>query len=105
MDMVKRILKSDYFIIVTLYSLAHGLILLNDGVFWDGWCSFNQTPETMLAFTRELGGEFLRYIISFLMLSEYGVSILRIMTFFSFLFASLLLYNILVDIKELYIEQ
>jgi len=99
--MLKRILKSDYFITTILYSLVHGLILFNDGLFWDGWASFYHTSETGYLMFREMGGEPLRYVISHLILFENGVFLLRIITFFSFLFSALLFYRILININEI----
>ena len=99
--MIKRILKSDLFIVTVVYSVAHGLMVLNNGVFWDDWAVFNQTPETLLGYIRQRDGLFLRYLIHFPLLSDFGVAIIRIIIFLSYLIATLLFYNILTYIKEI----
>ena len=98
---LKQILISDFFIITAIYSIAHGLILFNNGVFWDGWSWFNQTPENLFDIIKQRDGLFLRYLMAFPLLSDYGVVVLRVITFLLFFTAALFLYNILTYIKEI----
>ena len=89
----------DIFWIVTIYSLAYGVILLNDGIFWDDWVFYKAAKpiETLLTIGSEVGQPWIGYI---LLLSSSPI-VYRIMVFCCYLFAALFLYKTLKTVSEM----
>jgi len=91
----------NLFIITVIYSIAHGLIMFNDGVFWDGWILYNQSPETIFNLIDQRDGQILRYLMNLPWLINHGITIIRIIIFISFYISTILFYYILKFIKEI----
>ncbi len=91
----------NLFIITVIYSIAHGLIMFNDGVFWDGWILYNQSPETIFNLIDQRDGQILRYLMNLPWLINHGITIIRIIIFISFYISTILFYYLLKFIKEI----
>lgn len=92
--------NSDYIFVSFTYLIAHGMILLNKGIFWDDWVFYLNVPniETL---TREIGNPGQSFFISLLLNSANGPIIGRFVTFFSFYFSMIFLYATLRKIDKL----
>jgi hypothetical protein len=85
-------------IIVLLITLAHGLILLNDGQYLDDWTVFNVDDDAVMD-TYKRAGVPLKGLMH-ISLNEFTFGY-RLITFFSILLSSILLFHILKSIKEI----
>lgn len=90
--------KKDVLLIVLLYTLAHGLMLVNEGIYWDDWTIFNVADSDILVSFTQGGYPLLGFM--HVLLNEYPL-LYRIITFISFLVSSLLLFCILTTIREI----
>ena len=89
--------RSDLAVVCILYSLAHGLLLLNSGVFWDDWVVFGMRPDLIRTLYYEVGlppGYFYHRIVDWVLGH-------RIVTFLSFLLASVALHQVLSRVRDL----
>ena len=88
-------------IISLVYFLAHGLGLLNTGIFWDDWIWYKTSHQIMIDSLTQLGspwiGVYLNYVFEF----PNSILVFRLITFFSFYLSALFLYSILKSIKEI----
>lgn len=96
-----NILKSDIFIIIIIYSLAHFLILLNNGIYWDDWIYFNWNINDMIYQFSQFGNVFLGYYFYYIFSLSFGVFLFRVLIFLSFLLSAILLNETLKTIKEI----
>ena len=103
LNKVLGLIKSEKVVITILYSLSYGLILLNDGLFWDDWTVFNQLPATRLSTSTELGFfiNWSAYLHNLLLDLNFGIYLERGLIFFAFLFAAFFLFDVLGKIKEI----
>lgn len=97
------LLKSrDLYILFGLYLITNIFLLINiDGLYWDDWAAYKQSPETMKIFFAEIQhgikGDF------FLFLSRFynGIYSFRLFIFFGTFLMGIFVYLILSTIKEL----
>lgn len=89
------------FITMFLYSLAHGYILLMNGIYWDDWTLYDVESEAIVETFQRTGTIWVGYFHSFLLSFENGIWFYRIIVFISFLFAGLFLNQILSNIREI----
>jgi len=90
-------------LIFVLYLASFGLILFNDGVFWDSWVFYNQEPEALKTLFSELGF-FLKwpaYLHNALLPAAYGVTAERFIIFAAYLGAAYFLKGVLKQVKEM----
>lgn len=87
-------MKKNYFILLTIvYFLAHGLLCMISGTWWDDWVIKSMSSCELKAFALEIGRPSLIYIYSFTdWIPEYGY---RVLTFISFYICTIILYFIL----------
>jgi hypothetical protein len=88
-------------IIVMTYVLSFGLILLNKGIYWDDWTIVNMNNEGLIHQFTNSGYLTFKYFLFSLLSFRDIPTIYRLITFFSFLGASLLMYNMLKKIEYL----
>jgi len=92
----------DISLICIVYTFCHGLSLLNTGLFWDEWIYAMLDKTAINTHFIQLGnplvGDYLYLIFSL----PYGITIFRLITFFSFLIATLALYGILKSFKNIH---
>lgn len=87
----------DLFLITLAYTLAHGLILFNHGVFWDDWVVYNMDNVLIIDRFKQAGLEWFAYL--HIILSSKGVIAYRIVTFLCYLLSAWCLYGILNELK------
>lgn len=90
-------------LIFVLYLASFGLILFNDGVFWDSWVFYNQEPAALKTLFSELGF-FLKwpaYLHNALLPASYGVTVERGIIFAAYLGAAYFLKGVLRQVKEM----
>ena len=98
---IERNIYKDYILIFILYSFSFGLILLNQGIFWDGWVLYNQNPNDILNMFKETGF-FLHwpaYLYNFLLSINQGIFLIRLLIFVTYLFTAFFLNYILSKIR------
>ena len=80
--------RRDILFIVIIYSLAFGIYLFNNGVFWDDWIFYQADNSNILAVLSEVGMPWVGYL---LFLNKH-IILYRILIFLCFLFAVLSFY-------------
>jgi hypothetical protein len=91
--------KSDLLIVIGLYVAAHGLMLLNNGLYWDDWVVFGFPLASISDLYREYGLPFFGYYHH--ALDSLGIPAYRILVFLSYLISAVCLYAILGKIREI----
>lgn len=92
--------KKEILIISVVYLIAHGMILLNKGIFWDDWV-FYLNKTNIMTLTREIGNPGQSFFIGLLLNTVNGPVIGRFITFFSFYFAAIFLYLTIRKIEKI----
>lgn len=84
--------------------LMHGIVLLNNGVFWDGWIAYNfyleQSYHTLRLISFSMGVPFFYYITRALMFLGYH-SVCNLLGFFSIFIVGVCLYLSLIKFKQI----
>jgi hypothetical protein len=88
--------KKDSILVTAFYFLSHfGLVLISSSVYWDDWTLYNTSPELIFQ-TFDQAGTILNWASYFhTFLLGFGPYTYRIITFFSYLLSSLLVFRIL----------
>ena len=85
--------------LIILYSISNFLLLLNRGIYWDGWYWLtllkNQEYETIWNLASQARLYNVYYLLRFLELGGHPVLAVKALTFLSWLIAGLCLYGIL----------
>ena len=84
-----------------LYTLAHGLIVLNSGIFWDDWTLYNVEKSLIISHFTDAGFPWTGYLHVFLLSLNNGILFYRLTVLLSFLLSALLLNSILKNISEI----
>lgn len=82
-------------LIAVLYALAHGLSLLNRGLYWDDWVFWQQDRAVVAEAAREMGSTWPSAINELFFYGQWGITLNRALTFGSLLLAAFLLYQVL----------
>lgn len=93
--------KKPITLLIFLYTLSHGLILLNRGVFWDDWTLFNVDKKIIKATFYENGLPWIGYFHSFMFSFDMSIILYRGIVYLAYLFSAVFLYGILKNIKEI----
>lgn len=93
------LLKSDISIITIIYMLAHFLMLLNNGIFFDDWLYIDSDKSIMLDHFYQFGNIFLGYYFNLIFSLGNSVFIFRLLVFIAFLLSAVLLNETLKTIK------
>jgi len=85
-----------------LFLLSFGLMLLNQGMFWDDWTLLHLDAETRVSIFRQVGAPAVGWLhATLLSVGEYGVSVYRFLILVSYLFSSVLMLRLLIRIPAL----
>lgn len=82
----------DLFLITVAYTIAHGLMFFNHGVFWDDWFIYHADPALTIDRLRQMGTVWVAYLS--LLVSSGGISAFRVIAFGSYLLAAWCLFGI-----------
>ncbi len=82
-------------LLTIVYSLFHGVMLLNHGLYWDDWCIVGCDPLLVANHLDSLGIPLLSSLHGFFSALPWPVAAYRIATFGCYLGAALALYSIL----------
>lgn len=91
-----------FLLLGSIYFLSYGLMLLNQGIYWDDWCLVNQDRKDLISMFSVAGSSsagLYHYIIHKL---PYSVFFYRIITFSSYFIAGLLIYFLLTKLLKLH---
>jgi hypothetical protein len=91
----------DILLLSLVYSIAYGLMLLNDGLFWDDWVSFGKSPGYLLNLSQQWGNIYLGYYTSNIFSSPDTIYLGRMLVFLFYLLSALFLFQTLKGIKEI----
>lgn len=100
---LKNVLQSEWCILSLLYTLSYGLILINNGLYYDDWVTFNQSLATRIHLAKEIGGflGWTAYFHDIVLSCSYGIYIERWIIFISYFSAALFLSFSLKKVKEI----
>lgn len=76
------------------YALAHGLDLLNRGLYWDDWVFWQQDRRVVAEAARAMGSTWLSSINDLFYYSQGGITLNRVIGFVALLVAAFLFYDI-----------
>jgi hypothetical protein len=93
--------SKDLVLISVIYTLAHGLILFNTGLYWDDWTYYFVDRNILIDTYSQYGMTYVGYIYAFLLSFPHSITLFRAIVFLAFLLAALLLYSVLKSIKEI----
>jgi hypothetical protein len=99
-----RELNFDYVVLIVYSLLVHGLLLVNDGIFWDGWLVYTHHLEKdwgslSLMFTEAGGIPITFYFHRLFSYFPWLVFSYRLVAFFSVMFSGILVYIICREVK------
>jgi hypothetical protein len=97
---MKKNILFEVFTIVLVYTAAHALILLNEGIFWDDWVIAGAYKGVLIDMFSQTGIPFPGYIHEFLFSYNNPVFLYRAITFLLYLFSALLLNEILKTLTD-----
>lgn len=97
---LERIFENDIFVISLFYFLAYGVILLNEGIFFDDWTFYYADKANMVRIMREAGHHWAGYYY-FFMFSLKNMFVFRVLVFCSYLFSAFFLNAVLKTVKEI----
>ena len=83
----------DLSFLTLVYTLAHGLMLFNRGVYWDDWVLYNMDKVLIIDTFKQAGAFWVGYLHVFV--SGGGVTAYRVVSFTSYLLAAWCLYAVL----------
>ena len=96
-----KICRSDIVLIFILYTLSNGLILLNNGIYWDDWVLYNVDKDLIINHFSQTGLPWVGYIHSFLLSFKNSLFLYRSIVFLLYLLSALFLNSILKNIREI----
>jgi hypothetical protein len=90
----------DLSCLTLVYTLAHGLMLFNRGMYWDDWVLYNMDKVLIIDMFKQAGVFWVGYL--HMLVSGGGVTAYRVVSFTSYLLAAWCLYAVL---KELNVDR
>lgn len=94
-------LNKDALWISLIYVLAHGLMLLNRGIFWDDWVWYMMDTESLIDVFSQWGNVYVGYYYNFVLRSDNSIFAFRAIIFLSYLISALLLNDVMKSIREI----
>ena len=92
-------IQTDYLIIFVIMLVGHGLLLLNDGVYWDDWLYYDalihKQPQLLQETFNEIGFPLTGYVHQFLGLFPDFLLAYKIFIFVTLFLTAILIYKIL----------
>ena len=101
MNFLRNLFRKDTFIIIAIYTAAHGLILLNKGVFADDWVLYGVDKKIIINRFIQTGNVLIGYFHSFLLSFKNGIVFYRILIFSAYLLSALSLNSVLKNVKKI----
>lgn len=96
----RRFPRSDAWTIGLLYLMAHGLMLLNKGYYWDDWTFYNINAADAMREFVDNGNRWFGYYLHLLFVAEPFINP-RAFTFLAYLLAAILLHRTLLTVPEM----
>jgi len=93
--MINHTKYKDFLAIIIIYSCAFFSILLNDGLFWDGWVINNSSSEQLIQMFKDNGNYWYGYSFALIKSTGYMVLLSRVITFLTYLTVGLIFYQII----------
>lgn len=90
-----RLINRDIILVFILYSLSHGMILLNQGIYWDDWVLYNVDKKIIIDTFRQAGVPWTGYFHNFMLSLKYSVFSYHLLVFLAYFMAAVFLYNLL----------
>lgn len=87
----------DLFLLTVVYTLSHGLLVFNHGVFWDDWVIYNMDHALIIDRFKQTGLLWIGYL--HIITLSGGVIAYRTATFVCYLLAAWCLYGVLKELK------
>jgi len=88
-------------IIVALYFISYGLILMNNGLYWDDWDLINYTKNELFTVFSSMGNVETYYLHNYLLFGLHSLYIYKVIVFVSFLTTTLIFNEILSKMNEI----
>tara|TARA_B100000787_G_scaffold168213_1_gene156539 strand:- start:766 stop:2343 length:1578 start_codon:yes stop_codon:yes gene_type:complete len=85
----------DFFIISAVYFVTFFAILLNNGLFWDGWVINNSSNDQLIQMFKDNGNYWYGYVFSLIKSTGTLVSLSRLITFIAYLIVGIFFYRVL----------
>jgi len=92
---------NDIMLLFLVYVLAHGLMLFNNGLFWDDWVYYGKDLSTLLNLSAQWGNVYFGYYHSFIFSPPDNIFLGRCIVFVSYFLSALFLYEVLKGIVEI----
>ena len=96
-----RLINRDIVLIFVLYTLSHGLILINQGIYWDDWILYNVDGQILIEKFTQAGAAWTGYFHQFMLSLTNSFFCYHLLVFLAYFFASVFVYKILKNITEL----
>jgi hypothetical protein len=91
----------DILLLFLVYVLAHGLMLFNNGIFWDDWVYYGKEQSSLLGLSAQWGNAYFGYYTSFIFSPPGNLFLGRCIIFLSYFVSALFLYEVLKGIVEI----
>lgn len=101
MSIKNSIINKDILLVFILYSISHGLILINQGIYWDDWVLYNVDKQILIDMFDQTGIIWIAYFHHFMLSLNYSVFYYHLLVFIAYFMAAVFLYKILKNIKEI----
>lgn len=98
---LKLRLDKNILLIIFAYTVSHGLLLINDGLYWDDWIYYYYDLAQNINHFSQFGNVLLGYYFSYIFSLNEAIFCFRALTFLLYLMTALLLYSILKTVKEI----
>jgi len=91
----------DILLLFLVYALAHGLMLFNNGIFWDDWVYYGKEQSSLLGLSAQWGNAYFGYYTSFIFSPPGNLFLGSCIIFLSYFVSALFLYEVLKGIVEI----
>ncbi len=81
--------------LIALYALAHALLLVDRGVYWDDWTLYHMPPSVIVANNTAAGSYFFGVFHAYLAASSAAIALYNVLTFGCYLASGLLIWRLL----------
>lgn len=91
----KELIRTPIVFVLVLYFFAHGMSLLNNGLYWDDWLWFNLEHNLIFDAAQEMGTTWGAHWGTFMMSLPYSILIYRLFIIICFMMSILFINSIL----------
>mgnify|MGYP006080444747 CR=1 FL=1 len=93
--MISKISKYQNFIIIfVIYSISFSAILINSGLFWDGWVINNSSADQLIQMFKDNGNYWYGYLFAIIKNTGSIILFSRLITFVAYLLVGFMFYQI-----------